>query len=121
MLSGVPTQLPLTLKAYVLSKENVNSLQQWHPAKHVVTEAVSGGEVHETVLCTEGQGEAAGGVGVPGLDGEPVGLLGGVADFVFKGQPSVSALRLSMCHASICIQQLGFVQPLAGCGSALTP
>ena len=91
MLSEVPTKLPLTLKAYVLSKDNLNTLEQWHPAQHVVTESVNGGEVTQTVLCNEAQGEpgAGGGAGVTGLDGEPAGLLGGVADFVFRGQSFV--------------------------------
>lgn len=91
MLSEVPTTLPLTLKAYVLSKDNLNALEQWHPAHHAVTEAVIGGEVTQTVLCNEGQGEpgAGGGAGASGLDREPAGLLGGVADFVFRGQSFV--------------------------------
>lgn len=94
MLSEVPTKLPLTLKAYILSKDNLNSLEQWHPAHHVVNEGVTGGEVHQTVLCNEGGGEPAVGAGVAGLDGEPVGMLGGVTDFVFKGQPpSVATWR----------------------------
>lgn len=94
MLSEVPTKLPLTLKAYILSKDSLNSLEQWHPAHHVVNEGVTGGEVHQTVLCNEGGGEQAVGAGVAGLDGEPAGMLGGVTDFVFKGQPpSVSAWR----------------------------
>ena len=93
MLSEVPTKLPLTLKAYVLSKDNLNTLEQWHPAHHVVNEGVTGGEVHQTVLCNEGQGEPTVGGGIAGLDGEPAGLLGGVADFVFKGESCVSAFR----------------------------
>lgn len=92
MLSEVPTKLPLTLKAYVLSKDNLNTLEQWHPAHHVVTDSVTGGEVTQTVLCNEGQGEPLVGGGDPGLDGEPAGLLGGVADFVFRGQPFVFAV-----------------------------
>ena len=83
MLSEVPTKLPLTLKAYVLSKDNLATLEQWHPAHHVVTEGVSGGEVQQTVLCNEGQGEQMAGGTRP--DGGSMGLLGGVADFVFKG------------------------------------
>ena len=103
MLSELPTKLPLTLKAYVLTKDNLNTLEQWHPAHHVVTEAVNGGEVTQTVLCNEGQGElgAGGGAGATGLDGEPAGLLGGVADFVFRGQ--------SFVHDSILLRLFGFV------------
>ena len=99
MLSEVPTKLPLTLKAYVLSKDNLNTLEQWHPAHHVVTETVNGGEVTQTVLCNAGQGEpvAAGEAGVTGLDGEPAGLLGGVADFVFRGQPFAFAVDIPHC------------------------
>lgn len=88
MLSEVPTKLPLTLKAYVLSKDNLVTLEQWHPVQHIVTEEVSGGEVQQTVLCNEGQGEplGEGGGGGSGPDGEVPGMLGGVADFVFRGK-----------------------------------
>ena len=88
MLSEVPTELPLTLKAYVLSKDSLNSLEQWHPAEHIVTEAVSGGEVQQTVACSEGAaaGEAPGARGVGAGHGEAAGLFGGVADFVFRGE-----------------------------------
>ena len=87
MLSEVPTKLPLTLKAYVLSKDSLNSLEQWHPADHIVTEAVAGGEVQQTVACSEGAaaGATPGACGVGPGEGEAAGLLGGVADFVFRG------------------------------------
>ena len=104
MLSEVPTKLPLTLKAYVLSKDNLNALEQWHPAHHVVTEAVTGGEVQQTVLCNEG--EPAGRSGVTGLDGEPGGLLGGVADFVFRGHLFDLLSKLYRLHIAkaVCVQ-----------------
>ena len=87
MLSEVPSELLLTLKAYVLGKDSVNSLEQWHPAEHIVTEAVSGGEVQQTVACREGAtaGEAPGAGGLGAGQGEAAGLFGGVADFVFRG------------------------------------
>ncbi|KAL3140210.1 hypothetical protein ABBQ38_004485 [Trebouxia sp. C0009 RCD-2024] len=94
MLSEVPTKLPLTLKAYILSKDSLNSLEQWHPAHHVVNEGVTGGEVHQTVLCNEGGGEQAVGAGVAGLDGEPAGMLGGVTDFVFKDLKFTASSRM---------------------------
>lgn len=82
MLSEVPTKLPLLLRAYVLSKDNLNSLERWHPEQHIVTEGVTGGEVQQTVLCTEGStGQAGAG------EGDAAGLLGGVTDFVFRGEP----------------------------------
>ena len=85
MLCEVPTKLQLTLKAYVLSKDNLNSLEQWHPAHHIVTEAVTGGEVQQTVLCSEdpAMGDAA---GVGTSQAAATELLGGVADFVFRGE-----------------------------------
>ncbi len=91
MLCEVPTKLQLTLKAYVLSKDNLNRLEQWHPAHHIVTEAVTGGEVQQTVLCGEdpAMGDAAGGAaGVGASQAAAPDLLGGVADFVFRGEES---------------------------------
>ena len=95
MLSEVPTTMPLTLKAYVLSKDNLAALDRWHPVQHTVTEEVSGGEVQQTVLCNEGQGEVSGeaGGGGSGPDGEVSNLLGGVADFVFKGKQRYDRVR----------------------------
>ena len=89
MLCEVPTKLQLSLKAYVVSKDNLNSLDQWHPAHHIVTEAVTGGEVQQTVLCSEdpAMGDAArGAAGVGASQATAPDLLGGVADFVFRGK-----------------------------------
>lgn len=69
-------QLQLTLKAYVLSKDHLTSLEQWQPAQHTVTEGVAGGEVQQTISCTEpgfGNGEGS------------AELMGGTSDFVFSG------------------------------------
>lgn len=75
MLSDVPTQLPLTLKAYVLTKDNLDVLERWHPSQHMVTEGLMGGEVQQTVSCSEAW---------RGTAEEASGLFG-VADFVFSG------------------------------------
>lgn len=88
-------QLQLTLKAYVLSKDHLNSLEQWHPAKHVVTEGIAGGEVRQTISCTEtGFGDAEG----------SAELLGGTSDFVFTG---TVCLNVAMRHMALfeCCQQ----------------
>ena len=101
MLSELPTKLPLTLKAYVLNKDEVNGLEQWHPADHVVTESVSGGEVQQTLLCNQG---TPGGLRAPDT-GEATGLLGGVEDFVFKGEyPICCQPALPEPHSVMCSQ-----------------
>ncbi len=102
MLSEVPTKLPLTMKAYVLSKDNLNSLEQWHPAHHIVTEGVSGGEVQQTVWCNEGNAGGQQGGGDGGGEGEARGLLGGVADFVFRGGDMFVLADDMRCHFSAC-------------------
>ncbi|KAL0055738.1 hypothetical protein WJX82_003952 [Trebouxia sp. C0006] len=97
MLCEVPTKLQLTLKAYVLSKDNLNRLEQWHPAHHIVTEAVTGGEVQQTVLCGEdpAMGDAAGGAaGVGASQAAAPDLLGGVADFVFRDLKFTTSSRM---------------------------
>ncbi|DBA73804.1 TPA: hypothetical protein ACH3X2_009772 [Trebouxia sp. C0005] len=97
MLCEVPTKLQLTLKAYVLSKDNLSSLEQWHPAHHIVTEAVTGGEVQQTVLCSEDPalGDAAGGAaGVGASQSAAPDMLGGVADFVFRDLKFTTSSRM---------------------------
>ena len=92
VLATSPVQLHLTLKAFVLNKDNLNSLEQWHPAQHVVTEGVEGGEVQQTISCNQpGFGHAD----------DAAELLGGTSDFVFSGNASTKTSWPSLVHGHV--------------------
>ena len=88
VLAEAQVKLQLTLKAYVLSKDHINSLEQWQPTQHVSAESLDGAEVQQVITCTQpGFGNAD----------DPADLLGGTSDFVFSGQSSSLSTVCRLC------------------------